>query len=71
MPRVARLAFTVVVCIVTMSSHRDAYAQHFGRNKVEYVDFDFKVLETEHFAVYYYPSEEAGARMASRLAERW
>ena len=71
MPRVARLAFTVVACIVTMSSHRDAYAQHFGRNKVEYVDFDFKVLETEHFAVYYYPSEEAGARMASRLAERW
>lgn len=71
MPRVARLAFTVGVCIVTMSSHRDAYAQHFGRNKVEYVDFDFKVLETEHFAVYYYPSEEAGARMASRLAERW
>ena len=50
---------------------RDASAQQFGRNKVEYVDFDFKVLDTEHFAVYYYSSEEASARLAARLAERW
>ncbi len=49
----------------------DASAQQFGRNKVEYVDFDFKVLDTEHFAVYYYSSEEASARLAARLAERW
>ena len=50
---------------------RDAHAQQFGRNKVEYVNFDFKVLDTEHFAVYYYSSEEASARLAARLAERW
>jgi len=49
----------------------DASAQQFGRNKVEYVTFDFKVLDTEHFAVYYYSSEERSARLAARLAERW
>ena len=50
-----------------------AYAQggYFGRNKVQYQDFDFKVLKTDHFDIYYYPEEEEAARMASRLAERW
>jgi len=49
----------------------EAGAQQFGRNKVEYVDFDFKILETEHFAVYHYSGEEPAARIAARLAERW
>lgn len=48
-----------------------ASAQYFGRNKVEYVDFDFRILASEHFDVYYYPGEEDAARMAARLAERW
>jgi Tol biopolymer transport system component len=48
-----------------------AYAQYFGRNKVEYTDFDFQILTTEHFDIYYYPREERAARIASQLAERW
>jgi Tol biopolymer transport system component len=48
-----------------------ADAQYFGRNKVEYVDFDFKILATEHFDVYYYPREERAARLAALMAERW
>ena len=48
-----------------------AEAQYFGRNKVEYVDFEFRVLQTEHFDIYHYPREEAAARIAARLAERW
>ena len=71
MSRVMRCALLVVVSLCALSITRDACAQHFGRNKVEYVDFDFKVLETEHFAVYHYPSEEVAARLAARLAERW
>jgi hypothetical protein len=31
-------------------------AQYFGRNKVQYESFDFKVLKTEHFDIYYYPT---------------
>ena len=46
-------------------------AQYFGRNKVEYRDFDFRILATEHFDVYYYPREERAARIAAQLAERW
>jgi len=46
-------------------------AQHFGRNKVEYEDFEFRILATAHFDIYYYAQEERAARMAGRLAERW
>jgi len=48
-----------------------AQGAYFGRNKVQYQEFKFKVLKTDHFDVYYYPEEEEGARMASRMAERW
>jgi hypothetical protein len=46
-------------------------AQYFGRNKVQYRTFDFQVLQTEHFDIYYYPEMEVAARDAARMAERW
>ena len=48
-----------------------AQGGYFGRNKVQYREFDFKVLKTDHFDIYYYPEEEPAAQMASRMAERW
>src|SRR6267143_2337599 len=48
-----------------------ARAQYFGRNKVQYENFDFHVLKTEHFDIMYYDEEAAAAQVASRLAERW
>ena len=33
-------------------------AQYFGRNKVQFDNFDFNILSTEHFDWYYYPIEE-------------
>lgn len=62
----------VVVCLVAgppLSGR--AEAQYFGRNKVEYHDFDFRTLQTEHFDIYYYPREEQAVRDAARMAERW
>jgi Tol biopolymer transport system component len=48
-----------------------AHAQYFGTNKVQYEKFDFKVLKTDHFDIYYYPEEEAAVQLATRMAERW
>src|SRR5437867_1234089 len=45
-------------------------AQYFGRNKVQYTRFDFKVIQTEHFDVYYYDRERTTAFDAARMAER-
>ena len=45
-------------------------AQYFGRNKVQYGTFDFKIIQTEHFDVYYYDRERVAALDAARMAER-
>src|SRR5207253_2548051 len=46
-------------------------AQYFGQNKVQYRNFAFQIIQTDHFEVYYYPAERVAALDAARLAERW
>ena len=46
-------------------------AQYFGRNKVRYHDFDFRVLETAHFDIHFYPEEKEAVGDATRMSERW
>ncbi|MCA2005036.1 MAG: hypothetical protein LDL01_04490 [Ignavibacterium sp.] len=41
----------------------------FGRNKVQYEDFDWKVLRTEHFNIYYYGEMETIAEIGAAYAE--
>ncbi len=48
-----------------------AEAQYFGRNKVQWEPFDFKVLQTEHFDIYYYDREADVVQDVGRMAERW
>jgi Tol biopolymer transport system component len=64
-------------CALTLSSlmvglaATPAAAQYFGRNKVQYKKFDFQILRTDHFDIYFYPSEREGVDIAARMAERW
>jgi hypothetical protein len=46
-------------------------AQYFGRNKVQYESFDFRVFETPHFRLHFYPEEQEAARDMARMSERW
>ncbi len=46
-------------------------AQYFGRNKVQYDDFDFRIMPTEHFRLHFYPEEAPAVEDAARMAERW
>ncbi len=66
--RILRLS-VLMVCAVLLA--RAAGAQYFGQNKVQYRRFDFRVLQTKHFDIYYYPSEQEAVYEAARLAERW
>lgn len=61
----------VLAALLLLGSVVPSSAQYFGRNKVQYERFDFKVLATENFDIYYYPEEEAAVRLAARMAERW
>ena len=59
------------VCLLLIPITASAQGGYFGRNKVQYREFDFKILKTDHFDIYYYTEEEAAAKMAARMAERW
>ena len=56
---------------VLVAAPAPAEAQYFGRNKVQYDDFDFTVLSTPHFDFHYYPVEAEAVRDAARMGERW
>lgn len=42
---------------------------YFGKNKVQYTDFDWQVMTTDHFRIYFYTEEAEIASIAARLAE--
>ena len=68
----ARLVFrAALLAFALLGAALPASAQYFGRNKVQYKTFDFQVLKTEHFDIYFYPSERDGVEIAARMAERW
>src|SRR5678816_3577004 len=63
--------FLVVALLGILGAPAVVEAQYFGRNKVQYRTFDFQILKTEHFDLYFYPEEREAAGVVARLAERW
>jgi Tol biopolymer transport system component len=45
------------------------HAQYFGRNKIQYENFDWQILNTPHFEIFFYPQEEDLAARAAVVAE--
>ena len=50
-------------------SHANGQFYYFGQNKVQYTKFNWQILRTEHFDVYYYPEMTELARQGAALAE--
>lgn len=59
------LALSIFLVIVSVNG------EYFGRNKVQYDRFNFKMMETDHFSIMYYPSELEAVKDAGRMLERW
>jgi hypothetical protein len=68
--RAAALAASILLLAAFVAAPA-ADAQYFGRNKVLWEDFEFQVLETEHFDIYYYPADHPAIDELGRMAERW
>lgn len=69
----SRLQLLVLVFLLSISLilSQDAFAQYFGRNKVLYQNFDFKVFQTPHFEFYsYLPKGNIRERFIQRT-EQW
>jgi len=61
------LAVGVLLAVNGASAGGQSY---FGQNQVQYDRFKWRVTETEHFLIYYYPEERRAARDAASMAER-
>jgi Tol biopolymer transport system component len=67
MTRTARWAAALALMVLLPGV---ASAQYFGRNKVQYDKFKFKIIQTQHFDIHYYDREEVAALDVARMAER-
>ena len=65
-----KAARILAIAAVLLCATRLDAQQYFGLNQVQYKHFKWRVLETEHFLVHYYPEEKEGAMAAARMAER-
>ncbi len=59
----------ILILLIILSSHASAQFYFFGRNKVQYQKFDWKLLRTEHFNIYYYGEMEEMAEVGAYYAE--
>ncbi|MBZ0266873.1 hypothetical protein K8I85_01845, partial [bacterium] len=62
------LALAIALALVALVAS-PAHAAAFGRNKVQYDTFEWRVLRTEHLEIHYYPEEEALAARAAAYGE--
>ncbi len=61
----------LILLIFTSSSHAqfsDIFG--FGKNKVQYKNFSWSVIHTEHFDIHFYEEERQAAMDAAQIAER-
>lgn len=62
------LKYTLPILLI-LSELSFAQFYYFGRNKVQYEDFDWKILRTDHFNIYYYGEMEQIAEIGAKYAE--
>jgi len=58
-----------IFLFLVLQPSAEAQFYFFGRNKVQYEKFDWKVLKTEHFDIYYYNETEQLAEIGGHIAE--
>ncbi len=61
----------IIPLLLTVLLAPQAYGQYFGKNKVNYETFDFKIYRTPHFQIYHYLDNEQKIKDLAQLAERW
>ncbi|MCK4538471.1 MAG: PD40 domain-containing protein [Candidatus Krumholzibacteria bacterium] len=67
MPKVLTV---IVIILLAGALVSPAAAQYpFGKNKIQYIAKDWRVIETEHSEIFYYPEESALAQFVSGFVE--
>ena len=66
-----RWAMALATLTVLVASVPASAQEYFGRNKVQYETFPWKIIRSEHFDNFFYPAESLVVNDAARMAERW
>ncbi len=61
----------IALFLITISFSLSTSAQYFGRNKVLYENFDFKVAQTPHFDIYHYLKNASVRDRFVQNTEQW
>jgi Tol biopolymer transport system component len=66
-----RLRYLILISALFLIFQQNIFSQYvgFGRNKVQYNDFEWHTLSTEHFTVFYYPEMKELAEIGAAYAE--
>src|SRR5687767_9392567 len=64
-----RIATCVIAILLSFTGAASGQTVPFGKNKIQYANFQWRILQGEHVDVYYYPEEEDVARLAMTYAE--
>jgi hypothetical protein len=59
--------FFLALLLTASLSHAQLF--YFGRNKVQYTDFQWHIIKTDHFDIYYYPEMKELAERGAFFAE--
>lgn len=65
----SKQTFFIILLLLLFTSQLLAQGYYFGRNKVQYNEFDWQILKTEHFDIYFYPEMKDVAEKGAKFAE--
>ncbi len=71
-PMTRRSKFLLAACAVAVLwpvAPSSGQFYYYGRNKVQYENFNWRILQTEHFDIYYYPEMRELAEHGAHFAE--
>ena len=63
------IPWKVWIMLLIFSAIASSQYHYFGRNKIQYTNFNWHVLKTDHFDIYFYPEMEEVAKYGASIAE--
>src|SRR6187399_2747652 len=63
------LALMLVIGLSSEAFAQTPYVPYFGKNKIRYDDFKWRIYTTDHFEIYYYPETEQHLERVASYAE--
>jgi len=64
------MRFTIIISFILILAVTSLGQYYFGKNKIQYADYDWQYLQTEHFDIYFFEAESRLSRITAYEAEK-